>query len=161
MDTIKELIVSEATEVIMLILGAIISGVGLSIRKAIHNVCDTKVKREVALVAVTAVEQMYEHFDGYDKFMEAVKYITTTLDARGISIDQEEGIFLIESAVHEMNQIKAELSGGYYTTLETMDDGEVYDDDETESTDLEAPEDDITSYDFVAVPPEGERQTED
>lgn len=159
MDTIKELIVSEATEIVMLILGAIISGVGLSIRKAIRNVCDTKVKREVALVAVTAVEQMYEHYDGYDKFMEAVKYITTTLDARGISIDREEGIFLIESAVHEMNQIKAELSGGYYATLDTTDD-ESYDD-ETESTEIETPEDDVVSYEFVSVPPEGEQTPEE
>ena len=150
METIKDFIVSEAVELAIVILGAIFTCIGAGIRKAINNVCDTKVKREIALVAVTAVEQMYKHLDGEEKFMEAVKYITTTLDAKGITIDREEGIFLIESAVHEMNQIKDELGGTYYSAVLESTEEDVTQEESVDDS-VTNIDDDIASYDFVTI----------
>lgn len=139
MEAIKEFIIAEATDIIILLLGSVLSWVAVSIRKAINNICDTKTKKDIAFTAVTAVEQIYQSVKGDEKFIEAVKYLNTALASKGIVIDEEEGIFLIESAVHEMNKLKLDLGDPYVAELdETVD---------------ESP---MVSYDFSAATTEDE-----
>jgi hypothetical protein len=137
MEAIKEFIIAEATEIIILLLGSVLSYVAISVRKAINNICDTKTKKDIAFTAVTAVEQIYQSVKGDEKFIEAVKYLNTALASKGIVIDEEEGIFLIESAVHEMNKLKLDLATSYAAELDTTVD--------------ESP---IVLYDFTTRTPE-------
>lgn len=67
---------------------------------------DTKTKQEVVKVAVESVEYIYNKLDIHDKSEEklelAIEKATTMLDSKGIKIDNEELLILIDSILHSL-----------------------------------------------------------
>jgi len=122
METIKEFVMAEAVEIIMVIIATILSLIAASVRKAINRICDTKTEKEIALTAVNAVEQIFTDLHGEEKLTAAVRYLQDTLLDKGVYVTNDRCKYLIESAVHEMNQLKVDLGEIELSTLESTTD---------------------------------------
>lgn len=68
-------------------------------------VADIQNSKELAVIAVTAVEQAYAHLEGAERFNLAKIELVELANKKGIKITEQELNLLIESTVKEMNKV--------------------------------------------------------
>ena len=77
--------------------------VGILANKA-KKLINTDIKRTVVKDTVKYIEQVFDDVHGGEKLNLAVAKATSLLKSKGIKVDNEEIMVLIESAVAEMNK---------------------------------------------------------
>ena len=91
-------------EIIMGIITAVVSFVGLKIKEAYTKYVDTKTKKEIVKSTVQYVEQIYKDAHGEEKLEKAKEKALEWLNERKIKISNTELEVLIESTVNTFNQ---------------------------------------------------------
>ena len=88
---------------------AIISYIGLIVKKIIKKNYEDKVKKEVVQVVVVAIEQLYSELSGEEKLKKAIENATEMLEYRNIFINDLELRMIIESSVNSFNKHKKKM----------------------------------------------------
>lgn len=99
----EEFLYSSIYEILILIIAVVFTYLGNLVRKAVVNYLNTDTKKELAKIAVYAVEQTFKALHGADKKNEAIKKLTTELNNKGIPYNDNEIDDLIEAAVLNFN----------------------------------------------------------
>ena len=95
--------------ILYIILMAIISYIGLIVKKIIKKNYEDKVKKEVVQVVVVAIEQLYSELSGEEKLKKAIENATEMLEVRNIFINDLELRMIIESSVNSFNKHKKKM----------------------------------------------------
>jgi len=95
--------------ILYIILMAIISYIGLIVKKIIKKNYEDKVKKEVVQVVVVAIEQLYSELSGEEKLKKAIENATEMLEDRNIFINDLELRMIIESSVNSFNKHKKKM----------------------------------------------------
>lgn len=95
--------------ILYIILMAIISYIGLIVKKIIKKNYEDKVKKEVVQVVVIAIEQLYSELSGEEKLKKAIENATEMLEDRNIFINDLELRMIIESSVNSFNKHKKKM----------------------------------------------------
>ena len=104
MEFVNEFIQEYGFQIIYAILTAAGALIGAAISKAYRKWVNTREKKELAKIAVTAVEQIYQNLHGEEKFAKAYEALSEMLEEHGIKITSLEIKMLIEAAVGEANK---------------------------------------------------------
>lgn len=104
MEFVNEFIQEYGFQLIYAILTAVGALIGAAISKAYRKWVNTREKKELAKIAVTAVEQIYQNLHGEEKFLKAYEALSEMLEEHGIKITSLEIKMLIEAAVGEANK---------------------------------------------------------
>ena len=95
-------------EILMQIIPIILAGIGtflVGIIKAKYTeYVNTDTKKEIAMLTVRYVEQVFKTLHGGDKLKEAKSTLVKILNENGIEISEDEVNLLLEAAVHKMNE---------------------------------------------------------
>lgn len=91
-------------EIIMGIITAVLSFVGIKIKEAYTKYADTKVKKEIVKSTVEYVEQVFKDIHGEEKLEKAKEKALEWLKEKKIKISNTELEVLIESAVNSFNK---------------------------------------------------------
>ena len=95
-------------DVIMNILPIVLGTIGtfiLGLIKAKYTeYINTDTKKEIAMLTVRYVEQVFKTLHGGDKLKEAKSTLVKILNEKGIEISEDEVNLLLEAAVHKMNK---------------------------------------------------------
>lgn len=95
-------------EILMQIIPIILAGIGtflVGIIKAKYTeYVNTDTKKEIAMLTVRYVEQVFKTLHGGDKLKEAKSTLVKILNEKGIEISEDEVNLLLEAAVHKMNE---------------------------------------------------------
>lgn len=97
-------LIEVAKELISVVVMALAGYVGLCIKRLYRKYVDNDVKAAVVWDAVRFIEQVYKDIHGPDKYNQALLYIESILEEKGIDYSAEEMEAMIEAAVHEMNK---------------------------------------------------------
>lgn len=95
--------------ILYIILMAIISYIGLIVKKIIKKNYEDKVKKEVVQVVVVSIEQLYSELSGEEKLKKAIENATEMLEDRNIFINDLELRMIIESSVNSFNKHKKKM----------------------------------------------------
>lgn len=98
----EEFVSTYGTQLIYLIVSAIISFFGVVFKNIFQKFVNDKIKRSVAETCVKAVEQIYANLDGPAKLERCIGYMTNMLSEKGITVSELEIRMLIEAAVKEL-----------------------------------------------------------
>lgn len=96
----KEIIMEYLPKIVEYVLIII---VGLLANKA-KKLINTDIKRAIVKDTVRYVEQVFDDIHGGEKLNVATEKVIALLKAKGIKVDNEEIVVMIESAVAEMNK---------------------------------------------------------
>lgn len=95
-------------EILMDLLPIVIAAVGtflIGIIKAKYTeFVNTDTKKEVAMLTVRYVEQVFKALHGDEKFNKAKSAFIKVLNEKGIEVSEDEVTMLLEAAVHKMNE---------------------------------------------------------
>ena len=91
-------------EILSTIVLAIVSYIGLTLKKVVTKYVNDKTKEKVAKNAVKFVEQVYKDLHGEEKLIEATDAAVEMLAEKGITVSALEMRVLIEAAVLEFNK---------------------------------------------------------
>lgn len=95
-------------EMLMDLLPIVIAAVGtfiVGIIKAKYTeYVNTDTKKELAMLTVRYVEQVFKALHGDEKLNKAKSAFVKVLNERGIEISEDEVNILLEAAVHKMNE---------------------------------------------------------
>lgn len=95
-------------EMLMDLLPIVIAAVGtfiVGIIKAKYTeYVNTDTKKELAMLTVRYVEQVFKALHGNEKLNKAKSAFIKVLNERGIEISEDEVNILLEAAVHRMNE---------------------------------------------------------
>ena len=95
-------------EIIMELIPIVIAAVGtfiIGIIKAKYTeYVNTDTKKELAMLTVRYVEQVFKALHGTEKLDKAKASFVSILNEKGIKITDEELTMLLEAAVHKMNE---------------------------------------------------------
>lgn len=95
-------------EILVQIVPIILAGIGtflVGIIKAKYTeYVNTDTKKEIAMLTVRYVEQVFKTLHGGDKLKEAKSTLVKILNEKGIEISEDEVNLLLEAAVHKMNE---------------------------------------------------------
>ena len=95
-------------EILVQIVPIILAGIGtflVGIIKAKYTeYVNTDTKKEIAMLTVRYVEQVFKTLHGGDKLKEAKSTLVKMLNEKGIEISEDEVNLLLEAAVHKMNE---------------------------------------------------------
>ena len=91
-------------EIIVGIITAMASYIGLKVKKIYETKINDDTKRKVVKTCVGAVEQLYKQLKGQEKLQKAKENIVLMLNEKGITITELEIDMLIEEAVNEFKQ---------------------------------------------------------
>lgn len=89
----------------------IIGYVGTYIKKYIDNAENNKIKKEVCITCVKAVEQLYTDLHGEEKLQKCTEAMTEMLNERGIQITELEINMLIHSTLADLNKLFDDVFG--------------------------------------------------
>lgn len=101
---LNEFIAEYGMTILYTIVTAVAGYIGIVIKNIYQTYVNDKTKEKVVKTVVLAVEQIYSHLDGGERYQEAIKNINEMLAEKGISITDLEIEMLIEAAVKEMNE---------------------------------------------------------
>lgn len=104
MAFLTEFIQEYGLQIAYTLLTAIAAWIGSIIAKYYKKWVNTREKKELAKIAVTAVEQIYKTLHGEEKFNKAYEALSEMLAEHGIQITDLEIRMLIEAAVGEANK---------------------------------------------------------
>lgn len=71
---------------------------------------NTDTKKEIAMLTVRYVEQVFKTLHGTEKLDKAKSAFVKMLNDKGIKVTDDEVTILIESAVHQMNESGANIN---------------------------------------------------
>ncbi len=71
---------------------------------------NTDTKKEIAMLTVRYVEQVFTALHGKDKLDKAKSAFVKMLNDKGIKVTDDEVTMLIEAAVHQMNESGANVN---------------------------------------------------
>ena len=108
---LNEFIAEYGMGILYTIVTAVAGYIGIVIKNIIQKYVNDKTKKDVVKTVVKAVEQIYSHLDGAERYREAIKNINEMLAEKGISITDLEIEMLIEAAVQEMKKQATEQKG--------------------------------------------------
>lgn len=95
-------------EIIMNIIPIVIATVGtflIGLIKAKYSqYVNTDTKKEIAMLTVRYVEQVFTALHGKDKLEKAKSTFVEMLNEKGIKVSETEINMLLEAAVHKMNE---------------------------------------------------------
>lgn len=95
-------------EIIMNILPIILAGIGTFliglIKTKYSQYVNTDTKKEIAMLTVRYVEQVFKTLHGEEKLDKAKSAFVKMLNEKGIKISDDEINMLLEAAVHQMNE---------------------------------------------------------
>ena len=95
-------------EMLMDLLPIVIAAVGTFIIGIIKTkyteFVNTDTKKELAMLTVRYVEQVFKALHGNEKLNKAKSAFIKVLNERGIEISEDEVNILLEAAVHKMNE---------------------------------------------------------
>ena len=130
MELLNKFLNEYATLLIYTALTAIFGVVAAFIKKKYNEWADTKTKKEVVKICVTAVQQMYQELDGSEKKEKAIEAISDMLAEKGIAITTLEINLLIEACIGEFKGVFDDTEDDEYDVSFTTDNGFIYDDGE-------------------------------
>ena len=96
----KEILITYLPKIIEYIMIIIVGALANKAKKMIN----TDIKRNIARDTVKYVEQVFSDVHGKEKLSLATEKAIALLKSKGIKVDDEEIVVLIESAVAEMNK---------------------------------------------------------
>lgn len=103
METIMNALAPAVLSVIVTIVGAVLSYMGMKIKTYYQLKCDTLEKQNAVATIVRSVEQLYKDLHGEEKLTKAMDGVTEILKSKGVSVDMNELRHLIEAEVYEKN----------------------------------------------------------
>ena len=92
-------------QVIYLMVATFIPILGLALKNWINRqavLADFLAKEELVAIGVDFIEQMYEEYDGAEKYTMALDWISEQLKVKNIHVDTAELKGLIEAAVYQL-----------------------------------------------------------
>lgn len=95
-----EILQNYGIEILMTIITALTSFVGITIKNAYTKYVDTQTKKEIVKSTVSYIEQVYYAMNGEDKLAKAKQKALEWLNQKGLKISETELEILIESAVN-------------------------------------------------------------
>ena len=104
MEIFNEFMHKYGIQILYAIVTAVAAWIGSVAAKYYKRWVNTREKRELAKIVVTAVEQIYKNLHGEEKFNKAYLALSEMLEERGIHISELEIKMLIEAAVGEGNK---------------------------------------------------------
>ena len=99
----KEVLI-ELIPIVIAAIGTFIIGI---IKAKYTEYVNTDTKKELAMLTVRYVEQVFKALHGDEKLQKAKSAFIKVLNEKGIKISEDEVNILLESAVHQMNEIGA------------------------------------------------------
>lgn len=97
-------------DIIMQIIPIVLATVGtflIGLIKAKYSqYVNTDTKKEIAMLTVRYVEQVFKTLHGKDKLEKAKSAFVDMLNEKGIEVSEAEINMLLEAAVHQMNERK-------------------------------------------------------
>lgn len=121
MVEVVEILVQALTQIMTILVGALISWVALKVKdwlKTEENANWLKQKESYARIAVEAVELMYRELEGEQKLMESKNRLLHWADENKIPISDEEIRVLIESAVKQLKDEGKEIKSVFDEKVE-------------------------------------------
>ena len=103
MEFFKDFINEYGVKIMLMVLSAVGSYVGMQIKILYDKYITSIEKRKIVTDVVRAVEQMYHDLDGEEKLQHAIEGATEILGSRGIKVTDFELRMLIEAAVSGFN----------------------------------------------------------
>ena len=94
-------IIMEIVPIVLAAVGTFIVGI---IKAKYTEYVNTDTKRELAMLTVRYVEQVFKTLHGTEKLDKAKTSFISILNEKGIKITDEELTMLLEAAVHKMNE---------------------------------------------------------
>lgn len=94
-------IIMEIVPIVLAAIGTFIVGI---IKAKYTEYVNTDTKRELAMLTVRYVEQVFKTLHGTEKLDKAKTSFISILNEKGIKITDEELTMLLEAAVHKMNE---------------------------------------------------------
>lgn len=94
-------IIMEIVPIVLAAIGTFIVGI---IKAKYTEYVNTDTKRELAMLTVRYVEQVFKTLHGTEKLDKAKASFISILNEKGIKITDEELTMLLEAAVHKMNE---------------------------------------------------------
>ena len=94
-------IIMEIVPIVLAAVGTFIVGI---IKAKYTEYVNTDTKRELAMLTVRYVEQVFKTLHGTEKLDKAKASFISILNEKGIKITDEELTMLLEAAVHKMNE---------------------------------------------------------
>ena len=102
MELLINFINEYGTTLLYLVITAIAGWIGMWLKGQITKYLNSKEKKEVVMVVVKAVQQLYKDLGGEEKLCRAIESATQMLAEKGITITELELRMLIEAACLEL-----------------------------------------------------------
>lgn len=103
MEFFKDFVNEYGVKILLMIITAVGSYVGMQIKILYSKYVTSIEKRKIVTDVVRAVEQMYHDLNGEEKLQYAINGATEILNSRGITVTDFELRMLIEAAVSGFN----------------------------------------------------------
>lgn len=103
MEFFKDFVNEYGVKILLMIITAVGSYVGMQIKILYSKYVTSIEKRKIVTDVVRAVEQMYHDLNGEEKLKYAINGATEILNSRGITVTDFELRMLIEAAVSGFN----------------------------------------------------------
>lgn len=94
-------IITDIAPIVIATIGTFLIGI---IKAKYSEYVNTDTKKEIAMLTVRYVEQVFKTLHGTEKLDKAKSAFVSILNEKGIKITDEELTMLLEAAVHKMNE---------------------------------------------------------
>ena len=102
MEFVLNFINEYGTTIFYAIITTLAGWIGLQVKNLATKYINDKTKKDVVLVVVKAVKQIYKELNGEEKLCKAIESATEMLAAKGITVTELELRMLIEAAYTEI-----------------------------------------------------------
>lgn len=99
-------IIMEVVPIVLATIGTFLIGI---IKVKYTEYVNTDTKKEIAMLTVRYVEQVFKTLHGTEKLDKAKSAFVKMLNDKGIKVTDDEVTMLIEAAVHQMNESGADI----------------------------------------------------
>lgn len=96
-------IIMEVVPIVLATIGTFLVGI---IKAKYSEYVNTDTKKEIAMLTVRYVEQVFKTLHGTEKLDKAKSTFVDMLNEKGIEVSEAEINMLLEAAVHQMNERK-------------------------------------------------------
>ena len=100
-------IITDILPIVLATIGTFLVGI---IKAKYSEYVNTDTKKEIAMLTVRYVEQVFKTLHGTEKLDKAKSAFVKMLNDKGIKVTDDEVTMLIESAVHQMNESGANIN---------------------------------------------------
>lgn len=100
-------IITDILPIVLATIGTFLIGI---IKAKYSEYVNTDTKKELAMLTVRYVEQVFKALHGDEKLNKAKSAFVKMLNDKGIKVTDDEVTMLIEAAVHQMNESGANIN---------------------------------------------------